>query len=133
MRQILECLQGRVARGQSARGREQGLDGRDWDSTSPRTPAFGVVTEWQAGSAQDVAWSILANHGGGYAYRLCRKDSDSNATLTEACFAQGHLAYANETTSWIQYGADTSSRKPIAAARVSDSFGRGRRRRVYVV
>ena len=31
-----------------------------------------VTTEWTQGSAQEVAWSIFANHGGGYTYRLCK-------------------------------------------------------------
>merc|ERR1740121_1100503 len=29
---------------------------------------------WSAGSIQDVSWSLYANHGGGYAYRLCPKN-----------------------------------------------------------
>ena len=93
-------------------GVPQGFDMRD----APEGPR----TVWPAGSAQEVAWSITANHGGGYAYRLCRKAGANESTaLTEACFERGHLAYANATTSWIQYGADASSRRAIAAARVS--------------
>merc|ERR1719321_1735126 len=45
----------------------QGFDGRNVPE--------GVTTEWARGSAPDVAWSIVANHGGGYAYRLCPKSS----------------------------------------------------------
>merc|ERR1712216_1067635 len=40
--------------------------------------------------AQDVGWNIIANHGGGYAYRLCPKSSN----LTEACFQRHHLEFA---------------------------------------
>jgi hypothetical protein len=38
--------------------------------------------------------SITANHGGGYAYRLC----PANAAPTEACFQAHHLQFADETT-----------------------------------
>ena len=38
----------------------------DW----PNAP----VTQWKAGSVEDVAlWFPYANHGGGYSYRLCKK------------------------------------------------------------
>jgi len=40
----------------------------------------GVV--WAAGSKVEVAWTLQANHGGGYAYRLCPLGS----TLDEDCF-----------------------------------------------
>ena len=29
-----------------------------------------------------VGWGIIANHGGGYSYRLCKDDQE----LTEECF-----------------------------------------------
>ena len=31
-----------------------------------------VTTEWVAGGMAEVGWGIIANHGGGYQYRLCR-------------------------------------------------------------
>ena len=37
---------------------------------------------WKAGSVVETIWSIRANHGGGYQYRLC----PLQAKLTEACF-----------------------------------------------
>lgn len=40
----------------------------------------GVV--WTQGSLATVAWTIQANHGGGYSYRLC----PANQTLDEDCF-----------------------------------------------
>ena len=30
------------------------------------------ITEWDAGSVQEVAWYVNANHAGGYSYRLCK-------------------------------------------------------------
>jgi len=70
--------------------------------------------QWPQGSEQDVAWNIIANHGGGYAYRLCPKSSN----LTEECFRNGHLQFAGNT-SWIQWGEDMSKRSPFPAERVS--------------
>lgn len=57
---------------------------------------------------QDVGWSIFANKGGGYAWRLCPKSrtgQPDNVTLTEECFQAGHLEYVSDL-SWIQYGGD---------------------------
>lgn len=51
-------------------------------------------TVWQRGSTVEVAQSVTANHGGGYAYRLCPA---SNAP-TEACFQSHHLAFADDET-----------------------------------
>ena len=31
-----------------------------------------MTTEWKLGSVVEAAWSIVANHGGGYSYRLCK-------------------------------------------------------------
>jgi len=84
----------------------RGYDGRD-------VPA-GPKMNWSQGSAQDVAWSIFSNHGGGYAYRLCPKSSN----LTEECFQKHHLQFASEY-SWVQYGSNTSNRTAFRAARVS--------------
>lgn len=91
-------------------GIAQGMDGRDL----PMLP--GKRTKWKAGSAQEVAWSIHANHGGGYAYRLCPKADVRN--LSESCFQSYHLPFVDET-SWIQFGADRSNRSAIPAVRVS--------------
>lgn len=70
--------------------------------------------QWAAGSQQDVSWSLYANHGGGYAYRLCPKSSN----LTEECFQRQHLQFVGNK-SWIQYGDDESNRTAIPATRVS--------------
>lgn len=47
---------------------------------------------WTAGETAQVSWAITANHGGGYAFRLCRADSP---TLDEECFQKGHLTFTN--------------------------------------
>ena len=51
-------------------------------------------TKWKAGSTQEVAWAILANHGGGYQYRLCPK----HAEPTEACMQSMPLGFVGNTT-----------------------------------
>lgn len=89
-------------------GVKQGFDGRDLPELS------GIKTVWPQGSAQDVAWSISANHGGGYSYRLCPK----SANMTEECFQSHHLQFVGDQ-SWIQYGDDESNRTAIPATRVS--------------
>ena len=43
-----------------------------------------VTTEWVAGGVAEVGWGIIANHGGGYSYRLCRREE--GGALTEECF-----------------------------------------------
>ncbi|CAE7916846.1 unnamed protein product, partial [Symbiodinium sp. KB8] len=54
---------------------------------------------WPKGSSQEVAWAITANHGGGYSYRLCPK----NSNITEECFQKHVLQFAGDKQ-WIQYG-----------------------------
>jgi len=61
-------------------------DGRDLPKTSR--------TLWQRGATVEVAWAAQLNHGGGYAYRLC----PSGEEQTESCFQEGHLAFADDTT-----------------------------------
>jgi len=58
-------------------GIKQGMLGTDL----PEVPQEHQA-RWEAGSLQNVSWSITANHGGGYQYRLCPKSRG----LTEDCF-----------------------------------------------
>lgn len=69
---------------------------------------------WIAGSSQEVSFSIYANHGGGYSYRLCPKSSN----LKEECFQRHHLQFVGDQ-SWIQYGDDVANRTAIPAVRVA--------------
>jgi len=62
---------------------------------------------WRAGSVVEAEWAIYANHAGGYAYRLCRKEGKE---LTEECYQQGHLEFASPETE-IRY--KDGSRKPF--------------------
>jgi len=92
------------------RGIEQGFDGRNM-------PPFKKV-EWQAGSQQEVSWEVIANHGGGYAYRLCPASREPE----ESCFQEHHLNFVGNTT-WIEYGetqpAGRKNRTAIKADRVT--------------
>lgn len=92
-------------------GLKQGLSMQDL----PVLP--GVQTEWAAGSVQDVAWGMNANHGGGYSYRLCRR-SDDGSKATEECFQKTHLKFVGDE-SWIQFGEDELNRTAIPAVRTS--------------
>lgn len=87
-------------------GYKPGFDGRDLPGTMPM--------EWPVGSLQEVSWSIAANHGGGYAVRLCPR----SANLTEGCFQRNHLPFVGDY-SWIQFSSNPSDRTRIRANRTS--------------
>jgi hypothetical protein len=82
-----------------------GDDGRDLNHTTP--------TLWPVGSVQEVAWSIAANHGGGYAVRLCPWGDE----ITEDCFQQHHLPF-HGSSSWIKLGG-SDERVEIKANRTT--------------
>lgn len=71
-------------------GVKQGLDGVHLPETEP--------TLWKKGEVVEVAWAIMANHGGGYSWRLCKKSNN----ITEQCFQQNVLRFAGNV-SWLQY------------------------------
>lgn len=89
-------------------GAKPGMDGRHVQKLTQ------TKTVWQAGSVQEVAWSVYANHGGGYAYRLCPVKN-----LTEEGCAAGHLEFAGDV-SYIQYRSDKANRTTIPAIRVTE-------------
>ena len=74
------------------------------------------VTQWKRGTQQEVAWGILANHGGGYSYRLCKLPKDGIRGLTEACFQKTPLKFVGNTQ-WAQYGTDPRTRVEFPAVR----------------
>lgn len=55
-------------------------------------PAQPSGTVWTRGSVVEVSWSIEANHGGGYQYRLAPKESP----LTEATFQKMPLKFVGQ-------------------------------------
>ena len=60
-----------------------------------------VTTEWRAGGLAEVGWGIIANHGGGYNYRLCRRPEEG--VVTEECFQATPLSFHGDSQ-WVQYG-----------------------------
>jgi len=52
-------------------------------------PSEEPSVEWTVGEEVNVAWTIQANHGGGYQYRLCPKGQP----LTEECFQKMPLPF----------------------------------------
>lgn len=61
-------------------------------SDLPPLPKSDWAT-WQAGSIQMVEFSIYANHGGGYSYRLCKNEGNP---MTEECYQQTPLEFATD-------------------------------------
>ena len=96
----------------SAGGRLPGQPGGNFGATYTDTPnaktgSFGSQLKpapssvrWTAGKTYEVAWALQANHGGGYSYRLCKRDAQHG--LTEACFQQTPLVFvgSNQTFRW---------------------------------
>merc|ERR1719445_1946649 len=78
-----------------AAGQPQFANGTDLPPT-----ARAERSVWPVGSVQEVSWAIYANHGGGYAYRLCKIEDGKE--VTEDCFQNTHLEYATNTTT-IRY------------------------------
>jgi hypothetical protein len=54
--------------------------------------------KWKVGDEVDASWAIVANHGGGYQYRLCSKDKEQ----TEACFQASPIEFVGDEQ-YIQY------------------------------
>jgi len=67
------------------------------------------VTEWQRGSVVEAAWGIIANHGGGYSYRLCKVPEQGVSGITEECFQSTPLKFAGDKQ-WVQFGEDAMNR-----------------------
>ena len=66
-------------------------------------PALASQAEWVAGASYEVGWTVMANHGGGYQYRLAPAD----APLTEETFQKMPLAF--DGGSALRWGGDTST------------------------
>lgn len=47
---------------------------------------------WKRGGAEEVAWQVRNNHGGGYSYRLC-PTPENFTDLSEACFQMHPLDF----------------------------------------
>lgn len=68
-------------------------------STLPKLDS-GVV--WKAGEiVNDVRWSVRANHGGGWQFRLC----PAHETLDEACFQRTPVPFAGDSKMMMSNGS----------------------------
>lgn len=76
--------------GQAPPGWDMGVDGLELPEQE--------ATEWQIGDVVTVGFAIVANHGGGYSWRLCKKSS----TVNEDCFQKTTLPF-HGNHSWLQY------------------------------
>jgi hypothetical protein len=76
-------------------------------------PAMPPQATWKVGGVGEVAWWILAQHGGGYSYRLAPAD----APLTEAAFRKQPLDFVGP--SYLRWGGDKSTQLAFNATRVS--------------
>jgi len=72
------------------------------DLGSKTLPVTSSGTKWTAGSTVEVAWTLQANHGGGYSYRLC----PASSPLTEACFQLTPLSFAGPQSAFRWGGVD---------------------------
>jgi hypothetical protein len=66
-------------------------------STLPKQPS-GVT--WKAGDVVETLWSVRANHGGGWQFRLCPLGSE----LTEDCFQQTPMPFARDSRMMMSNG-----------------------------
>jgi hypothetical protein len=87
--------------GDGVYGFEMGADGLDLPEKKP--------TEWQIGGVATVGFALLANHGGGYSWRLCKKNTSALQIVTEECFQENTLPF-HGTHSWLQYIDEVPSR-----------------------
>ena len=62
-------------------------------SMGSKLPKFPSGAVWKAGSVVETMWSLRANHGGGYQYRLCPLNSE----LTEACMQETPVPFAENS------------------------------------
>jgi len=71
---------------------------RQGDLGSNVLPPQPTGITWKAGNIVTAKWSIRANHGGGYQYRLC----PATESLTEECFMRTPLPFASNTTQILE-------------------------------
>jgi len=78
-----------------------------------RLPPMPSQATWQAGSNVEVGWTLRAQHGGGYSYRLAPAD----APLTEETFRKIHVDFVGQ--SFLRWDGNRSTQIAFNATRVS--------------
>ena len=59
------------------------------------------------GGVAETAWNVVANHGGGYSYRLCplqTAEQPPGYPLDETCFQAHALDFVGDKQ-WFQFGS----------------------------
>lgn len=80
------------------------------DLGSKTLPPRPTGVEWAVGKEYEVAWTIQANHGGGYSYRLCPLTS----TLDEDCFNKHPVPMVGQSAlRWGGIGGRTLPFDPV--------------------
>jgi len=80
---------------------------------------------WKVGTSQNVSWTLNANHGGGYQFRICPLGYLMNNTLDEECFQS--LDFVGDTA-WFDYSTPEDPNGdtiPFTSVRVTDSNTEG--------
>ena len=85
----------------------------DMGSRLPKLPSGAV---WKAGDVVETVWSLRANHGGGFQWRLCPVEEP----LTEACFQARPLPFVGQQS--IQYANGTRMRIDSKYASTDDQL-----------
>ena len=78
-------------------------------------------SNWKMGSSQNVSWTLSANHGGGYQFRICPLEYLMNDTLDEDCFKP--LDFVGDTA-WFEYSTYDDPQGgtiPFTPVRVTDA------------
>jgi len=83
----------------------------DMGSKIPPGPSQAT---WKAGSNVEVGWTVMANHGGGYSYRLAPVDSD----LSEATFQKMPLDFVGPSI--LRWDGDRTTEHAFDAFQVSE-------------
>ena len=73
-------------------------------------PPMAPQATWRAGALAEVGWTVMANHGGGYAYRL----APAGGPLTEETFGRTPLDF--EGSSALRWDGDMSAQLEFDAA-----------------
>lgn len=76
----------------------------------------GLHRTWKVGATVDVSWAVVANHGGGYQYRICPKGE----AQTEECFQKTPLEFVGDEQ-YIQY-CDLSTVPPLSPNATPQEF-----------
>jgi len=90
-------------------------------SNLPPTP-MAQRPSWKAGSEQMVEFSIYANHGGGYSYRLCKDDGNP---MTEDCYQKMPLDFATDMSTVHYWDGSKDDIKIQAVSTKIGTFPKG--------